>query len=308
MVLNDISSNEDEVREGTIQCLNCKNIFLIKAGVVRLLANESETIKNEIEGWKAITHLNHPQVRTDKYLLYLADLSDELPLKYPDNKDAHLALVTKNRLKQILRDIEIRPDEMILDIGASGCWTTAILAAKSQNCFALDISLEKYVGLESADVFFRNGNIFFERIQADMHNLPFNQSIFDTVFLTNTCHHSSNLSALFGEAYRVLKTNGRLVIINEPLKGLLRKDKNSVELSQVAIMDFNLNEHYYNMYSYLRALKRPGFRRIYSHPIAVEDLQGVFKFRTPRNFTSILLTASSILLGKPFLLSAIAIK
>ena len=48
--------------------------------------------------------------------------------------------------------------------------------------------------------------------KADMHKLPFNESLFDTVILINTFEHSSDPKKLLSEIKRVLKKDGNAII------------------------------------------------------------------------------------------------
>jgi SAM-dependent methyltransferase len=121
---------------------------------------------------------------------------------------------------------------------------------------ALDVLTTPYLGLETADLFFREDNIFFERIRGDVHRMPLRDGWADVVFSCATLHHSSDLEALFREIWRVLRPGGHFLFLSEPCK------KASIEEHQPqnAETAHGINEHIYSLTEYMRPLRRVGFR------------------------------------------------
>jgi SAM-dependent methyltransferase/uncharacterized protein YbaR (Trm112 family) len=214
-----LESVEDkgEVREGTLVCDGCSSRFDIDKGIICLLANPSEEIILEIEGWSAKLNLDeygpasHDHARA--WTLALPWLPGDLESSEQDRKawKTNGSSFEKFVLSEDLAGLKI------LDIGAGRCWTSAAMVRKGAEVVALDTLTKLYIGLETADVFFEEQGIYFERAQADMHTLPFRDSTFDIVFATATAHHAQDFGRFSSEVRRVLTDDGRFILINEPI-------------------------------------------------------------------------------------------
>jgi SAM-dependent methyltransferase len=139
-------------------------------------------------------------------------------------------------------------------LGAGRCWASRYFSRFGCNVVSLDILLTKYVGLLTSDIYIKNENIYFERILSDMNYLPFNEKIFDYVFVSASLHHSLDLLKTLREINRVLKHNGKFIVINEPVRGLFKNNRNDNEEIRVGI-----NEKDYRLREYLMLLKEAGF-------------------------------------------------
>ena len=112
----------------------------------------------------------------------------------------------------------------ILELGAGSCWFSALVSKipKVKNVYALDISKELLETIGNKIIIDLKGNkekIKF--VNADFHKLPFNDNKFDTIICDASFHHAHNLPVLLEETNRVLKNNGFLIAIREPVKSLL---------------------------------------------------------------------------------------
>jgi SAM-dependent methyltransferase len=146
----------------------------------------------------------------------------------------------------------------VVDLGAGRTWSTRFLVGlgKPANAIAVDIMTEKYLGLETADIFFGQDGTFFERLRADGHRLPLVDGWADVVFSCAAIHHSSDLDRLFAEVHRVLRPGGLLLFVSEPSKResiTARKPDNE----ETAV---GINENIYALAEYQRALAGAGFR------------------------------------------------
>ncbi|MBI4029645.1 class I SAM-dependent methyltransferase [Candidatus Berkelbacteria bacterium] len=104
---------------------------------------------------------------------------------------------------------------LILDVGADWCWSTHQLARAGHQVVALDINKEH---LKQAGIFL-DKKIFFERVQADMNNLPICDNIFDVVIAIAAVHHATDLKHTLKEFYRVLRPRGKVILLREPVRG-----------------------------------------------------------------------------------------
>jgi len=98
----------------------------------------------------------------------------------------------------VIGPIKFTAHDQILELGAGICWLSALLAQKSQQVIAFDISRVKYQGLETAEIIFKYlPKIFFERILGNMQALPFKNNSFDYVIVSASLHHADDLATTF---------------------------------------------------------------------------------------------------------------
>lgn len=250
-------ANKIEIREGHINCKCCKKQFSIKKGILDLLYNPSKEIINEQKGWVEADYnkrlLKEKKVKTlQQYLKELNSL----------HWKSHF-----NNFNYISNKLDLKGNENVLDLGAGRCWSTVEFAKKGCNCVALDILFEKFIGLETADIYFNKDKVYFERILGNMNKLPFKDETFDIVFSTASVHHSSNLNQLFKEISRVLAKNGKLVLVNEPVRGIFESSKLDCEEVKKGI-----NEHNYRLIDYLIAARKNRLKPKIYLPANVVDM------------------------------------
>ena len=206
-----ISKDEVEIGEAVILCESCNSVFLVTNGIIDFLINPCVEIINEQKGWDT---LKDAVKNTDELMLSLPDGLGEHKDFWRGQAENFYHMVSKLKLKG---------DEIILDLGAGRCWASRYFAKFGCDVIGIDVLLPKYVGLLTSDIYIRSDNVYFERILSDMNSLPFRNSIFDYVFVSASLHHSLNLSTTLREISRVIKDNGELIIINEPVRGLILK-------------------------------------------------------------------------------------
>jgi ubiquinone/menaquinone biosynthesis C-methylase UbiE/uncharacterized protein YbaR (Trm112 family) len=240
--LNIEKENGTEIRSGLIVCNSCSGKYSITNGIPDLLVETSEIIDNEQKGWDRLKHA--------------VENTDELMLSLPDAQGKHGECWQgqADNFHYIFSKLNLSGNEKVLDLGAGRCWSTRFFSKKGCWSVGLDILLPKYIRLETSDIYIKNDNTYFERIRGSMDILPFKDSVFDIVFMAATLHHSSNISKPLTEAARVLKDNGRLILINETVKGLLKKsDDHNPEI------EAGINENSYMLTKYIAGLKKAGF-------------------------------------------------
>ncbi|MBM4246019.1 MAG: class I SAM-dependent methyltransferase [Deltaproteobacteria bacterium] len=118
---------------------------------------------------------------------------------------------------QILEEVDFA-GRRVIAIGAGRTWSSRFLATigRAAEVVAVDVLTRRYLGLETADLFFAADRSFFERLCADAHRLPLADGWADAVFSVASIHHSSDLDGLFAEIARVLRPGGVLVFVSEP--------------------------------------------------------------------------------------------
>ena len=236
-----------------LYCTHCSTKFNIEKGIVNLLIPDN-SIKQEIEENQKVAEKR--KTKTDAWLLSLPCADNFGNEKYPIINQGYKANVL-----QAIQSINIK-GKTVLEIGSGTCWTTTLLAEAGADVVATDISAEKYVGLESAEVFFKHKHIFFERVLCTMNVLPFQDKSFDVVFVNAAIHHAPNLSVVFKEINRVLNNGGIYVQTNEPCCSIVSKsNKINIKKAKATGMDVadNWNENSYSLRKYALCLKRAGF-------------------------------------------------
>ncbi len=109
----------------------------------------------------------------------------------------------------------------VLEIACGNGTYTKVLAKHAEHIIASDYSddMVKVAKMTLSD--YQN----VECIQADAFKLNFEDSSFDTVFIANFLHVVEDCTALVLEAKRVLKTNGKLIILDVTVAGMTEQDK-----------------------------------------------------------------------------------
>jgi ubiquinone/menaquinone biosynthesis C-methylase UbiE len=233
-----------ETTNGSITCNACGENFRIRKGVLFFLKKPSLRVKKEKEGWKKMAKKH--------------ELSKEfvLSLPYPKNKESKEWWAEQAaNFEQAMRLMNLSGKETVLDLGAGRCWSTREIAKKAKLAVAMDAITDRFIGLGSA-AFFLNKKVFFERVQADMHQkLPFADESFDVVFSTASLHHCNDLKEAFGEIARVLKPKGRLMLANEPVRGFFESKKQDCAETKAGI-----NETKPMLLDWLSAAKSAGLK------------------------------------------------
>jgi ubiquinone/menaquinone biosynthesis C-methylase UbiE/uncharacterized protein YbaR (Trm112 family) len=237
------AADEREVRDGEIACGPCGRTFPIRGGIVDFLDPDDAVLASEVRGWIELAGpLDESLVTVMAALPYFPH--EPWPELAPD-------------FFQLFELLDLR-GLRVLDLGAGRTWSTRHLAAigRAAEVVAVDVLTTRFLGLETADQFLRQDGIHFERLRGDIHHLPLQDGWADVVFSCAAVHHSSHLGVLFPEVFRVLKPGGRFVFISEPVKKLSIPGNRP----QNAETEVGINENFYSLDEYCRALRRAGFR------------------------------------------------
>ncbi len=101
----------------------------------------------------------------------------------------------------------------ILDLGAGNAWLSNRLALRGHEVCAVDLRTDRLDGL-GARVHYRTT---FTCIRAAFDRLPFGDGCFDVIVFNASLHYSENYERTLGEALRVLRRSGRVVVIDSPM-------------------------------------------------------------------------------------------
>ncbi len=271
-----------ECREGTVKCLECSKEFKVNKGITDFLVEHTEEIMKEQKAWM--------KEQKAKEKIDLKEFLLSLPR--PENReDREWWAEQADNYEMVMEELKLKGTETVLDLGAGRCWSTRDFAKKGCYAVGIDIVKEKFVGLESADLYLKNGQ-FFERMLADMNKLPFADKSFDVVFSTATLHHCSDLRESFKEISRVLKKKGKLVLVNEPVRGIFESKR-----VEHRIADLGANEHKYSIPEWTSALKEAGFTYRIFFPRNVENMMATGKVKGGKGYKVMLGRIASGLWG-----------
>ena len=246
LVMFSSDENEIEIREGTLRCRNCGSEYNVSRGVAQLLRHPPEHVEREAAGLERFAEV----MRADGW-------DKQRILQLPDIPDGYW-YVQAQSMNQILLEVEFKPGDWILDVGSNTCWASNRFANAGLNAIALDIALTEMQGLYTADWWIEADEVFFERVQGSMSEMPLASSSLDFVFCCEVLHHNDeqSLRRTFAEIFRVLRPGGMLVMVNETLK--TRRDPIGVNVEGVE--QFEGYEHAHWAWRYRAEAIRAGFR------------------------------------------------
>jgi SAM-dependent methyltransferase len=152
----------------------------------------------------------------------------------------------------------------IADLGAGIGWTSALLS-KLQNIsevHAVDISKHRMDSLfkNSVKMFSGEEDKIFRYI-GSFYDLKFKDKSMDIIYMSQSFHHANKPLKLFLECDRVLKNNGRIILVGEHYIGikliirrflsiLIRQKKLITNFYEIFPPDKRLGDHYYRRSDY----------------------------------------------------------
>src|SRR4030095_13402501 len=123
------------------------------------------------------------------------------------------------------------PDDLILDLGAGGCWCSDLLRQLHRQSVAVDISLDMLrVGRA------RPAGAGIRAVAGDLQALPFRSGTFQKAICLSALHHVPDMRAAMGEVARVLTDDG-VALFSEPGRGHAQAAH-----SEAAMRDFGVLE------------------------------------------------------------------
>lgn len=121
-----------------------------------------------------------------------------------DEKEKFWDSFEKNAYQSYILDSK---DKKVLDAGAGTGRVSVRLADAGADVTALDISPEMLNILKSK-------NFRIKTVVGDMEHMPFADDSFDMVFSCLSLIHLKKIEPFLDECYRVLKDNGKMVLVN----------------------------------------------------------------------------------------------
>ena len=113
----------------------------------------------------------------------------------------------RRRLQRVVRILGLRPEDRVLDIGCGSGWLAAACASRGARVTATDVSV---VGVAAARSRYREGVDAFA--VSDAYDMGLRDGTFDVALLSEVVEHLEDIPAVLGEAWRLLKPGGRLLV------------------------------------------------------------------------------------------------
>lgn len=157
---------------------------------------------------------------TDYKVHYRIDAEYIVP---PDELPAAQMASEERRLQTIVRKVMTRAGGRVLDIGCGSGWLAGMLGKQGNRVVAMDISP---VGVRKAKQWIEEAGRKWQRarehndsqlstlnfVTADIYNLPFSDTSFRWVILSEVMEHLHDPDRTLLEIHRVLEEEGRIVI------------------------------------------------------------------------------------------------
>lgn len=110
-----------------------------------------------------------------------------------------------------LKHLDIKPDDIILDIGCGGGMNVKRMAEKAKKVYGVDYSIVSVeLSSEVNEDLIKNGIV--EIVEGNVQSLPFEDDTFDIVTAFETVYFWPDIEKCFGEVKRVLKPGGVFLI------------------------------------------------------------------------------------------------
>ena len=116
-------------------------------------------------------------------------------------------------LDKIITPLENGRSLKILDVGAGNGWLSHQLAKRGHYLAAIDLTINAFDGLGAHSHY----DTPFLPIQAEFDNLPLASGQADLLLFNASFHYAQNYETTIQEGWRLLKNNGRLLIIDSPV-------------------------------------------------------------------------------------------
>jgi SAM-dependent methyltransferase len=166
-----------DIQEGSLHCQGCSAIYPIRDGIPRMLATDAPAGPKTAHRW--------------------TEFDGDVP-EYEENyQDMVAPLSAADTLGQL-----------ILDAGCGFGRHSFFAARHGAEVIALDSSAEAVAATQSNCGHLQRVHV----VQGDLHNPPFRQDLFDTVFCLGVLHHLEDARRAFGGLKAWVRPNGRLQV------------------------------------------------------------------------------------------------
>lgn len=187
------------VKDGALRCDDCKGTFPLEEGAFADFLSEENRKK----------------------------LQRELEFWHAEFGEIKFEPEAEEHYQDLAKRLEVKSDMAVLEIG---CGSGALLSR---------LPCAVRVGIDPAINLLRNSTRQFFGVLGMAERLPFQDASFDIVYFKDSLHHVEDKTAALNEAYRILKKDGRLVVIepnaSHPHRKILSNPKSIFRKSKLLI-------------------------------------------------------------------------
>jgi len=184
-------------------CSTCGHEFLGRDGIVSLLPQNKDSIKEDIQAfWGELYGAAYAENDNKRAA---AELNAQMPsLQALFRHREHLAAVEM--------DTKNLEGKTVLEIGSGAGAHSALFRWHGAHVISTDLTLSR-VAATTQKLQMVNGRGGFCCLQADAERLPFADNLFDVVYSNGVLHHTPDTEGCIQEVHRVLKPGGVAVIM-----------------------------------------------------------------------------------------------
>lgn len=262
-----------EIREGELECLSCGTAYKLHEGILNMLRELPEEVAHEKRHAESFGYIetaegekfpiNRETIDRFRHLFLTLPAGDGSKFFQPGGSFDNQA-GNAERFFKTLEILQLTGRERVLEVGASFGWGSRRFAQKGCEVVAVDVT--NY--MMASDIYFEEDNLYYERVMADMSQLPFEDNSFDLIFSHSVIHHCKDLGKLFSEFKRVLRPGGRVVALQECAFGIF-EDKAGKALQEA--IDEGFNENAYTLPEWRQGARQGGFKHVKLHFFSFVD-------------------------------------
>jgi len=190
-------------------CPQCSVSILVPQGIYRLINNQQLLQYDRfLNDYTMIRHAEGRGSHSVDYYMRLpeSDKSDPLAWQWRIRNTSYQWF-----LSEILSNVN--SPLRIVDLGAGVGWLSHKLAEQKHHPVAIDLSVDSLDGLSASTHY--GGT--WPRIQAEFDHLPLADNQADMIIYNASLHYSTDYHTTFQEALRILRNDGRIVIMDTPI-------------------------------------------------------------------------------------------
>ena len=173
------------------------------------------------------------------------------PFSHPGADTLHESAQLLHDFAVAMMALQPAPDDLILDLGAGGCWCADLLGRLNRRAVAVDISLDM---LRTGRL--RPAGADIRAVAGDLEMLPFRSATFQKAVCLSAIHHVPDIPAAVREIARVLTDTG-VALFSEPGRG-----HGVAAVSTAAMRDFGVLEQDVLIPDFAAACREAGFRDV----------------------------------------------
>jgi len=196
-----------------LTCLVHPLSFAQQEGIWRFLLPERQAYYDQfIQEYETIRRLEGRGSPDPTYYQSLPyrDLSGQMPVDWKVRSISFTAM-----LRSVFEPLERTTQKplQVLDLGAGNGWLSYQLARRGHIVAAVDLASNDFDGLGCYQYY----DFEYTPIQAEFDRLPIPNGSTDLVIFNASLHYSEDYRITLAEALRVMKSDGRIVVLDSPI-------------------------------------------------------------------------------------------